>query len=144
MEKNSMLKGAGIALIVLGVFDALGALICFVAGDLIAGILGGVEGGEAAGALIGGIVMIAGIILLVVAAAYIAAGVIGIKQKSPKTCFVVAIILMVVCGLAAIGNLIEGLWLSAVIVIIAPVFYLVGAIQLKKAVAEAEANVEQQ
>lgn len=139
MEKNGMLKGAGIALIVIGALEALIALLCFVAADLIGSIIGAESGGEG-GDIVGMAVMILGVIMLIVAAAYIAAGVVGIKQKNPKTCFVVAIVLIVICGLSAITSLVEGQWLSAIFVIIAPVFYLIGAIQLKKAAADVAAN----
>lgn len=139
MEKNGMLKGAGIALIVLGVLYAIGALLCFVAGELIASIIGQ-EGSTEDAALVSMIVTIAGVLLLIDAGAYIGAGVVGVQQKSPKACFVIAIVLIVICGISAVTSLIGGQWLSAILVIIAPIFYLIGAIQLRKAVAEAQAN----
>lgn len=132
MEKNKLLKGAGIALIVIGAFAALLALLCFVAGDLIAGIIGAEANGTGAVKIV---MIIMGVLFIIVAAAYIGAGVAGVKQKSAKSCFVIAIILIVISGLSAIYDLTSGQWYSAIIVLVVPIIYLVGAIQFKKAAA---------
>lgn len=143
MEKNKMLKVSGILLIVFGVLIALTAIIFFAAGDLVAEIISqaGSEAGAGteAGTLAEAaklVVVIAGVVLLIEAIAYIAAGVIGVQQKSAKLCFVVAIVLVVICGIGAIVNIVDGMWFSGVLGLIVPVLYLVGAIQLKKAVAD--------
>lgn len=138
-----MLKVSGILLIVFGVLIALTAIIFFAAGDLVAEIISqaGSEAGAGteAGTLAEAaklVVVIAGVVLLIEAIAYIAAGVIGVQQKSAKLCFVVAIVLVVICGIGAIVNIVDGMWFSGVLGLIVPVLYLVGAIQLKKAVAD--------
>ena len=101
MEKNKLLKVSSILLIVFGALMALGGIIMMVAGDLVAEIIGiaGEEAGagatdtEAAKALVRTLMIILGVIALVEAIAYIAAGVIGVQQKSAQACFIVAIIL---------------------------------------------------
>lgn len=142
MEKNKLLKVASILLIVFGVVLALLAIIFFAAGDLVAEVIGksgeefeGMDAETAAAAVKLG-VLVLGIVLLVEAVAYIAAGVIGVQQKSAQLCFIVGIVLVVLCGIGAITNIVEGQILSAVIGLIVPVLYLVGAIQLKKAAAD--------
>ena len=143
MEKNKMLKVSGILLIVFGVLIALTSIIFFAAGDLVAEIISqaGSEAGAGteAGTLAEAaklVVVIAGVVLLIEAIAYIAAGVIGVQQKSAKLCFVIAIVLVVICGVGAIVNIVDGMWFSGLLGLIVPVLYLVGAIQLKKAVAD--------
>ena len=143
MEKNKMLKVSGILLIVFGVLIALTAIIFFAAGDLVAEIISqaGSEAGAGteAGTLAEAaklVVVIAGVVLLIEAIAYIAAGVIGVQQKSAKLCFVIAIVLVVICGIGAIVSIVDGMWFSGLLGLIVPVLYLVGAIQLKKAVAD--------
>lgn len=138
-----MLKVSGILLIVFGVLIALTAIIFFAAGDLVAEIISqaGSEAGAGteAGTLAEAaklVVVIAGVVLLIEAIAYIAAGVIGVQQKSAKLCFVIAIVLVVICGIGAIVSIVDGMWFSGLLGLIVPVLYLVGAIQLKKAVAD--------
>ena len=146
MEKNKMLKVSSILLIIFGAFLAIGAIIMFVGGELIAGLIGiagdeiGATGpdAEAAAALLQTAMTILGIAALIEAIAYIAAGVIGVQQKSAKTCFIIGIVLVVLCGISAIMNIAEGSIVPAIIGLIVPVLYLVGAIQLKKAAADAE------
>lgn len=153
MEKNKMLKVSSILLIVFGVFMAIMALLFFVVGDLVAEIIGaagsdleGLEGvdKDTALAAVKLVVAILGVVLLIEAIAYIAAGVIGVQQKSAKLCFIVGIVLVVICGIGAITNIVEGQILSAVIGVIVPVLYLVGAIQLKKAAADEAANATEE
>lgn len=143
MEKNKMLKVSGILLIIFGALIALTAIIFFAAGDLVAEIIG--QAGDEVGAGADAdtlaaaaklVVVIAGIVLLVEAIAYIVAGVIGVQQKSAKLCFVIAIVLVVICGIGAIANIVDGMWFFGIINLVVPIIYLVGAIQLKKAVAD--------
>lgn len=148
MEKNKLLKVSSILLIVFGALMALGGIIMMVAGDLVAEIIGiaGEEAGagatdtEAAKALVRTLMIILGVIALVEAIAYIAAGVIGVQQKSAQACFIVAIILVVLCGIGAITNIVEGNWFGGIVGLVVPVLYLVGAIQLKKAAADEALN----
>lgn len=145
MEKNKLLKVSSILLIVFGALMALGALLFFVLGDMVAELIGVVGDQveipdgmslEEFQALAKITVVILGVVMLVEAIAYIAAGVIGVQQKSPMACFIVGIILVVVCGIGAITNIVEGQVFSAIVGIIVPILYLVGAIQLKRAAAD--------
>jgi len=75
-----------------------------------------------------------GISMLIVGAAYIAAGVVGIVQKSAKVCFIVAIVVMAVCAADTIYNIATGgKIVSSLFSLVLPVLYLIGAIQYKKA-----------
>ncbi|MCM1194871.1 MAG: hypothetical protein NC099_00680 [Corallococcus sp.] len=144
MEKNKLLKVSSILMIVCGAFLALMALIFFAAGDLVSGIIGGAiedSGADAATieAAVRLMIIILGVVYLIDAAAYIAAGVIGVMQKSSKACFITAIVVIVVCGIGAIMDIIYGQWFSALLGLVIPVLYLVGAIQLRNA---AKANEE--
>lgn len=147
MEKNKLLKVSSILLIVFGALMAFGGIIMMVAGDFVAEIIGiaGEEAGagadaDAAAAIIKTAMIILGVIALIEAIAYIAAGVIGVQQKSAQTCFIIAIVLVVLCGIGAITNIIEGNWFGGIVGLVVPVLYLVGAIQLKKAVADEVLN----
>lgn len=143
MEKNKLLKVSSILLIVFGVLVALGGIIFLAAAELVAEVIGstgqdiGIEGDAATVAAAAKMmVIILGVAMLILAVGYIAAGVVGVKQKSAKTCFIVAIVLIVLCGISAIMNIAEGSIFPAIISLIVPVLYLVGAIQLKKAAAD--------
>lgn len=143
MEKNKLLKVSSILLIIFGALILLAAIVFFAAGDLVAEIIGqaGDEIGAGADAATVAaaakmVVVILGVVLLIEGIAYIAAGVVGIQQKSAKACFIIAIVLVSVCGIGAITSIVEGQIISAITGLVVPVLYLVGAIQLKKAVAD--------
>ncbi|MCM1043164.1 MAG: hypothetical protein NC350_03015 [Corallococcus sp.] len=145
MEKNKMLKVVSILFIIAGAFVALFSLIFLFGGsalaDMVYEILVEMDASyqEIALAAIQTLLLIMGILYLIEAAAYLTAGIIGVKQKSAKVCFIVAIVAMAVCGALAIYNMIGGSGiLSALISLVLPVLYLVGAIQYKKAWTEAE------
>ena len=72
--------------------------------------------------------------------AYIGAGILGVQQKSEKACFIIGIILVAVCGISAIMNIVEGSILPAIIGLVVPVIYLIGAIQLKRSVENEQAQ----
>jgi len=139
MEKNKLLKVSSILMIIGGAFLAIMALIMFIGGELVASIIGSTaeEDSDIATAAVKVATIILGIAFLIEAAAYIAAGVIGVQQKSAKTCFVVAIIVIVVCGIGAIMNIVEGQF-TGIVSLVVPILYLVGAIQLRKAAQQAE------
>lgn len=132
MEKNKLLKVTSILFIIFGALGTFFSLLVLILMDaLIQIMLEMAEYAQMGATALRAAVLLIFVILLVECAAYIAAGIIGVRQKSAKTCFIVAIIVMVVCGVSALYQLIGGNIIS-LIALVLPILYLIGAIQYKK------------
>ena len=119
---------AGIALIVVGVWSLIGAIIGLV----------GVIGGAASGGEEGAALLVAGIVAMVVSgllfAFYLLSGLAGIKvftkgdQKYVNRAFIWAIVIL---ALNVIGLIFGGFSLSSIAGLVVDVLYIVGAFMVK-------------
>ena len=135
MKGSKLLQVVSIILTVIASIGTLISLLALVGGGALLGTSTAIDGID--GALVGGIVLIASIILLIVCVFELIMGILGIKNcKNPakaQTCFVLGIIVLVLQCISLVTSLTSGSFsITSLFGFILPALYTYGAYQLKQ------------
>ena len=141
---KTILKVVGILFIIFGAISVIISLLALVGGAALAGASGMLEGADAGMVAAGGaIVIVAGVVALIQSVIDLIAGILGVKNcdkpEKAQTCFILGVVIIVIAIISDIFAFISSgvnasTIISALIGLVLPVLYVVGANKNKQSV----------